>query len=403
MKEARLFFYISCWVIAGFSISFVLRVSSKYHWVSFNDLFYQHRSQLNVSQYLYPYHHVIEQLEWISVFSHSESDLSIVQPPKIYYDRYMLYHVTDSHGCRFKCNFTNHLQDLRAGDIAVFSTRFHNAAAERLKRNGALIAFESVESPVHMAKLSETQARLVDMFITYMPWSQVPYMYPMFLRKTNREKRFSSSEIAAIMAKNSTHLLPSHHKNKEKLIAWLVSNGSPKNNREQFARLISRIVPVDVYGGRGKKTPPGRDPLQWISTHYKFYLAFENSNCRYYVTEKVAANALRNGMVPIVMGAYKEDYESVLPPHSYINVDDFTSISELAGYLQYLNKNDTAYAEYFAWKEYGEIYVEKRLDCRLCGFMHQLNAGLVNLTKYLPSQFMDPRSLCFLRKLPPLV
>ncbi|VDK45577.1 unnamed protein product [Taenia asiatica] len=56
------------------------------------------------------------------------------------------------------------------------------------------------------------------------------------------------------------------------------------------------------------------------------------------------------------MGAYKEDYESILPPHSYINVDDFTSISELTGYLQYLNKNDTAYAEYFAWKEYGEIY-----------------------------------------------
>lgn len=65
----------------------------------------------------------------------------------------------------------------------------------------------------------------------------------------------------------------------------------------------------------------------------------------------------RNGMVPIVMGAHKEDYESVLPPHSYINVDNFRSISELAGYLRYLDGNDTAYAEYFAWNEYGEIYV----------------------------------------------
>ncbi|VDK37748.1 unnamed protein product [Taenia asiatica] len=191
--------------------------------------------------------------------------------------------------------------------------------AEYLKQHGALIAFESVESPVHMRELTQIQ-----------------------------------------------------------------------------------MEQVDIYGGVGKETPPGRDPLQWISEHYKFYLAFENSNCRYYITEKVTFNALRYGMVPIVLGAYKEDYESVLPPHSYINLDDFKSITELAEYLLYLDRNDTAYAEYFAWKEYGDIYVEKRLDCRLCGFMHQFNAGLVKLSNYSPSRFMDPWSLCFYRDLLPL-
>ena len=62
-------------------------------------------------------------------------------------------------------------------------------------------------------------------------------------------------------------------------------------------------------------------------------------------------------MVPIVLGAYREDYVDTLPPHSYINVDDFHSIKELTDYLQYLNQNDTAYAAYFAWKELGKIYV----------------------------------------------
>ena len=66
-------------------------------------------------------------------------------------------------------------------------------------------------------------------------------------------------------------------------------------------------------------------------------------------------------MIPIVMGAYKEDYESTLPPHSYINVDDFKSIRELTDYLHYLDKNDTAYAGYLAWKEYGSIYVSYQL------------------------------------------
>ncbi|KAL5969431.1 Glycoprotein 3-alpha-L-fucosyltransferase A [Taenia solium] len=306
---------------------------------------------------LHPYHHVLEQLEWISDFSHNESDLSIVKSPKIFYDRRLLYHVTESHGCRYKCEYPNYFQDFGVGDIAVFSEPFYTMDAEYLKQHGALIAFESVESPVHMRELTQIQMEQVDMFITYMPWSQVPYMYPVFLRKTNRGKRFTRSEITAIVAKNSTHLLPSNHKKRERLIAWLVSNGSPNNNRDIIALSISALIPVDIYGGVGKETPPGRDPLQWISEHYKFYLAFENSNCRYYITEKVTSNALRYGMVPIVLGAYKEDYESILPPHSYINLDDFKSITELAEYLLYLDRNDTAYAEYFAWKEYGDIYV----------------------------------------------
>lgn len=82
------------------------------------------------------------------------------------------------------------------------------------------------------------------MFITYMPWSQVPYMYPMFLRKTNRGKKFTSDEIAAILAKNHTNLLPSHHGKRRRLIAWLVSNGSPRNNRDLVAYVISALIPV---------------------------------------------------------------------------------------------------------------------------------------------------------------
>ncbi len=65
-------------------------------------------------------------------------------------------------------------------------------------------------------------------------------------------------------------------------------------------------------------------------------------------------------MVPIVLGAYKEDYTSTLPPQSYINVDDFQSIRELAAYLKYLDQNDTAYAAYFAWRQFGEFAVSFR-------------------------------------------
>ncbi len=62
-------------------------------------------------------------------------------------------------------------------------------------------------------------------------------------------------------------------------------------------------------------------------------------------------------MVPIVLGAYKEDYISTLPPQSYINVDDFRSMRDLADYVKYLDRNDTAYAAYFAWRQFGEFAV----------------------------------------------
>ena len=59
----------------------------------------------------------------------------------------------------------------------------------------------------------------------------------------------------------------------------------------------------------------------------------------------------RSGVVPIVMGARPEDYVAYAPPHSFIHVDDFRSPAHLAEYLHWLDKNDTAYNEYFRWKD----------------------------------------------------
>lgn len=62
-------------------------------------------------------------------------------------------------------------------------------------------------------------------------------------------------------------------------------------------------------------------------------------------------------MIPIVLGAFRDDYASALPPHSYISVDDYKTIRDLTNHLLHLDKNHTAYAAYFAWKEYGRIRV----------------------------------------------
>jgi hypothetical protein len=60
---------------------------------------------------------------------------------------------------------------------------------------------------------------------------------------------------------------------------------------------------------------------------------------------------LRSDVLPIVMGARPEDYKALLPPDSYIHVDDFQSPKHLAEYLHVLDKNDTLYNSYFRWKD----------------------------------------------------
>ena len=56
---------------------------------------------------------------------------------------------------------------------------------------------------------------------------------------------------------------------------------------------------------------------------YKFALAFENSQCRDYVTEKFWRILNTTLSVPIVMGG--GDYEQLAPPNSFLDVRNFSS------------------------------------------------------------------------------
>ena len=93
------------------------------------------------------------------------------------------------------------------------------------------------------------------------------------------------------------------------------------------------------------------DMLNEISK-YKFYLAFENAYyCNDYITEKLWVNSYYVGVVPVVWGASKENYIRVAPENSFIFYEDFKTSQELVDYLKYLDKNDTAYMEYFEWRK----------------------------------------------------
>ena len=128
---------------------------------------------------------------------------------------------------------------------------------------------------------------------------------------------------------------------------------------------MANFISVDIYGKCGNSSVCRENKNSDICMDelrkYKFYLALENSRCREYITEKFWDNALLNDLIPIVYGPLRKDYELVAPPNSFIHVDDFKTIKELASYLHKLDANDHLYNEYFKWKKQGFV-VSTRME-----------------------------------------
>lgn len=156
---------------------------------------------------------------------------------------------------------------------------------------------------------------------------------------------------------------PSPSTGKKKLAAWFVSNCVTSIHREDYVKELGRHVPVDIYGKCGNLSCGDRC-LEMIRSDYKFYVAFENSFCTDYVTEKLT-RALLYDAVPIVMGGV--DYNRFAPPHSFIDAKDFDSPEQLGNYLLLLNASDSLYGRYFEWKRHFNVQLmTKQGWCHLC-------------------------------------
>ncbi|KAL2764207.1 3-galactosyl-N-acetylglucosaminide 4-alpha-L-fucosyltransferase FUT3 [Daubentonia madagascariensis] len=136
---------------------------------------------------------------------------------------------------------------------------------------------------------------------------------------------------------------------KTELVAWVVSSWRPDSARVRYYQTLQAHLKVDVYGRNHKPLPKGA--LMQQLARYKFYLAFENSQHRDYITEKLWRNAMEAGAVPVVLGPSRSNYERFLPPEAFIHVDDFQSPRDLARYLQALDKDHARYLSYFRWRE----------------------------------------------------
>ena len=214
--------------------------------------------------------------------------------------------------------------------------------------------------------------------MTYRQDSDIPIPYSSFKKTENRKEPTS-------------RYLVNYALGKSKKVAWVVSNCNTNSNREEYVGELKKYIEVDIYGRCGSfhcgRTSGNCFP--YINATYKFYLAFENSICQDYVTEKLFRTLNHGGLIPVVMGG--ANYSRLVPPHSVINIRDFPSPRALADYLHVLDNNDTLYNEYFRWKGHYEL-VDLDIHCPLCSYLHA-NRGQ---TKVYPDirQWFDPHSRC---------
>ncbi|KAL4235433.1 Alpha-(1 3)-fucosyltransferase 7 [Mactra antiquata] len=166
----------------------------------------------------------------------------------------------------------------------------------------------------------------------------------------------------------------------------MISHCTDEARRYRIIGTLQKYIPVRIIGRCGEGCPDGYLSCNALLPKYKFYLAFENSDCEDYVSEKYW-RSLARGQIPIV--AWKLYHDDIAIPGSYINVYDFPSIDAAGSYIQEVNKNKTLYNSYFKWR-----FTHKLSDvsgfCELCRKLkddavprmvyHDMNGWIMNQT-----------------------
>ncbi|XP_015119457.1 alpha-(1,3)-fucosyltransferase 6 [Diachasma alloeum] len=248
----------------------------------------------------------------------------------------------------------------------------------RKSRNQKQIwVFLTDESPMHTTFYPAYNG-LFNWSMTYRSNSDVWVPYGRTIRNSAFPEANSTDQPRKI-----TGYLPEIPK-KHELVAIMGSNcaKTKASNRWKYVKILSNLFKkseqnLDIFGaclGGNRTACPGHFYQDCpVLNNYKFYLAFENSNCREYLTEKVFWNAYSKFSVPVIMGAPKRDCQRLLPPHSYIHVEDFDSPEDLFNYLRYIDEDDEKYVKYHTWRrewrvlnEHGYFGSEPKHYCRLC-------------------------------------
>jgi len=276
-----------------------------------------------------------------------------------------LIHFDNKRQCAHRCRITYNKSEMAHSDAVMFHSRDMPGNFQQLKivsdgRNQRQRWIYSTQENAHNNGRDPAQYNgIFNWTITYRTDSDLVIPYGSF-------REISTNEIP------KDHNITNYAKGKDKLVAWAVSHCV--TIRDNVVKKLSEFIPISVYGGCSRlipkrinvndnNCPRHSEQCAKIMKTFKFYLSLENGICTDYITEKYWDTPIFYNMVPIVLGP--EYFAKLAIPGSYINLFDFPSIEALANYIKYLDKNDTAYNEYFKWKAKYQRW-DPSWTCQLC-------------------------------------
>ncbi len=228
------------------------------------------------------------------------------------------------------------------------------------------------ESPFHLREIYSTSGleSFLKLFLNYNSFNNLFNLTTTYRSNSDFPGHYEELSGMYWEKNNEFNLNYDYYAEKSKFAAAVISNcNSAASMRIKYINELGLHVPVDLFGRCGKKC--SKMCKETIGLEYKFYLAFENSFCTDYITEKFFS-ILRSNIIPVVRGL--GNYELYVPRSGFINANDFESPRDLAKYLKYLDSNKTAYNSYFKWKQYVKFdtgFLSTMAPiCDICIYLH---------------------------------
>lgn len=238
-------------------------------------------------------------------------------------------------------------------------------------------------TPVHVLRKLDG---LFNITMTYRSDSDVTTRYGYTFKRRTKRRRVAPRRSGSSRTTVGTNSAWLNATAKQRALAvWMVSHCNTDSRRETYVDRLRRVIGVDVFGKCGDLVcePKASDTcLKEAARNYSFYLSFENSICRDYVTEKFYRPLLFD-IVPVVMGG--ANYSRLAPPGSYIDALDFESPEALGVYLANVAAKPEWYGSYFVWKQHFELKYES-VACKLCAKLHE---GIDSGRKYTYQRFLE--------------
>ncbi|XP_045184649.1 alpha-(1,3)-fucosyltransferase C-like [Mercenaria mercenaria] len=271
--------------------------------------------------------------------------------------------------CQYKnCNITFERKDRPKSDAVLFDGRWVFEKVGFVRPPGQVWVFAAHEAPVTFEDLGGWWKK---------PQWRYGFNWTMTYDKDNTDIYLPYGEIRKY---------PNYVNRDYKAIASYKTHGALMINshcntssyREIYVQKLSKYVPIDILGKCGKPWNCGThyvhdDCFNLLNTTYKFFLAFENTFCNQYFSEKVYENFNYDIILIVRGGSYREAL-SAFPKGTLITTDSFKTIEGLGKYLGKLSWSMNDYVEMLKRKSQyyspGYTAVYQRAMCDLCERMN---------------------------------